>query len=176
MQLLLVEGSGISLPNLQTLTLHEVRMGVLDDLKHLRLPSLLKLSISFGTDYLAGGECSCEGANYVQEQAGDLAAILLGGNLNGKPTLRSLAISNCKFRAAKNLCSTLHAVSSLTDLTLDFVTFEDDLFSKLLSGPYLPHLNVMKLLNLEIDLQDLHHLDEIVLARGIDLTTSQSSS
>lgn len=94
--MLLVHESGISLPKAEVVTLHRVTVPVLDDLRHLQLPSLLKLSISFGDEEWV----STEGVDLIGgDSAWNLITLMVGDDPQRQPTVLSLAIAYCDFRA-----------------------------------------------------------------------------
>ncbi|KAJ3547999.1 hypothetical protein NMY22_g1434 [Coprinellus aureogranulatus] len=137
-----IRAEGICLPRLEALTLSGLYLNVLGDLKHLRLPSLAKLSIYFGIQEDSDGL-----AVPVAEDrhSRDLATFLLGGDPPGQPTLLSLELANVDFEWHNTLFNAIHAASSLRELTLNWVTFEENLFQRWRSGSYLPNLKVLKL-------------------------------
>ncbi|KAJ3522917.1 hypothetical protein NMY22_g11678 [Coprinellus aureogranulatus] len=121
-----------------------------------------------------------EGVSYIAvdaENGETLRALILGGDLNMRPNLISLKLAHVRFVGHWNANNTvfdlLKPVSSLTELTLDCVAFEDDLFERLLMTASLPNLKVLTLLHLPRPPQEILHLDDFVQARGIDLTTTQ---
>lgn len=118
--------SGIELTGVENVTFRRLRAGVLEDLALLRLPSILKLSITFGYSSDEDWE------HYVG--VNDLATLLMVGDPNRKPTLRSLSIARSEAATpwVIPLFDVSHAMCTLTELTLDGAFFERGLFHKLL--------------------------------------------
>ncbi|KAJ3522920.1 hypothetical protein NMY22_g11677 [Coprinellus aureogranulatus] len=160
---------GIWLPNLEVLSLVECHPALLHNFEHLKLPSLLRMSISLGDHIL--GPYTIDTRNSKR-----LITLFLGGDVKRQPTLVSLQLTNGDFEEHGTLFDTLYPLSSLTELTLTRVTFEVDLFENILSGSYLPNLKTLKLLELYYFPEDIPYLDEFVQTRGINLKTSQVTS